>query len=127
MAAKTEDRRACKLLIVLIAFCCLPSAVGQQSFRLKTCSSAAPRQHNWVAKNKTFASLTATNLVDGNLKAHVGPVLNCPGENNDCHSWGEGFGDRNGVMYLNGSASSFRIDAWPLADIEGGPSCAGGG
>eukprot|EP01050_Picozoa_sp_SAG11_P048660 SAG11_NODE_26155_length_349_cov_0.624000_1_plen_59_part_10 len=43
----------------------------------------------------------------------VGNALNCPGVNTQCHSWGQGFGDRNGVMLIKeGSGGAFTVESW---------------
>jgi hypothetical protein len=116
------------LFKLVLAFAFLSPLAAQQIFRLKTCGkeSDSPRQYNWFTKNKTFSNIVASNLEDGNLHAPVGDAINCPGNGNDCHSWGASFDDRNGVVFLNGSWSvGFTIETWPLPDSRDGPHCPG--
>jgi hypothetical protein len=102
---------------------------AQQIFKLQLCGtpSTSPLQFGWTTQNKTFQGVVATNLEDGDLKAPVGNVLNCPGAGNDCHSWGAGFNDVNGVVHLNGSwTEGFVIESWPLPFSPTGPHCEAG-
>lgn len=94
-------------------------AAAQCDIMLNPCSRPGgaddPRQLGWEITNSTVGGMTASQLVDGSLVGvcKVGPALNCPGANSNCHSWGEGFGDRNGVLSLVGSSESFQVHSWP--------------
>jgi hypothetical protein len=72
----------------------------------------------WTLANKTIDGLVATNIISKeSVPAHPGfPVqntVNCPGQDQGCHSWGSGFNDRNGFFLLDGDSSSFVVRSWP--------------
>ena len=99
----------------------LGSASAQCNILLNPCAhpggSDDPRQMGWEITNQTLGGKTASQLVDTSIIAtcKVGPALNCAGIHTGCHSWGQGFGDRNGVMSLVGSAAAFTVESWPDA------------
>lgn len=75
------------------------AALLSPDFALNPCTAAASGQHGWAFVNQTLGGAVATNLIDNGLNktAWVGIALNCAGSNN-CHAWGAGFGDRNGMF-----------------------------
>ena len=72
-------------------------------------SQQEPRQV-WSFSNETLGGQNASNIVCGDADHYI---LNCPGINSDCHAWGASFNDRNGVLFLNGTASAFVVASWP--------------
>ena len=53
--------------------------------------------------------------------------VNCAGRS-ACHLWGAGFGDRNGIVQINGSHASFRVQSWPATESKPvGPGQTGPG
>ena len=74
----------------------------------------------WMITNKTIDGIVATNLILAHpAEVHKPGVplspstVNCPGADKGCHAWGAGFGDRNGVLFLDGDSSSFVVRSWP--------------
>jgi hypothetical protein len=89
----------------LCLWCGVDLATAQQqcanSACIVTASCSTPdNSSEWKLANKTIDSVTASNL----QLLHINglSIVNCPGTGNACHAWGPGFGDRNGVMLLDG-------------------------
>ena len=108
------------LLATALLLAHLQPASAQCDILLHACAKPGgnddPRQMGWHLVNSTLgAGKTATNVRDSSLAGacKVGTNLNCAGPNSHCHSWGPGFGDRNGVMDIVGDASSFAVHSWP--------------
>ena len=99
-----------QLLLLSAVALSLRAADAQSNFLVSKCGG--PRQQGWKIVNKTLGGVTASNLEDTTDGAPVGPNLNCPGSGT-CHSWGGGFGDRNGVVLIKGTAASFIVESWP--------------
>jgi hypothetical protein len=97
----------------------LQHANAQCDILLNSCAKPGggddPRQLGWELVNHTLGGKTASQLVDTSLvgACKVGPAISCPGPNSNCHSWGQGFSDRNGVLSVVGAASSFAVHSWP--------------
>ena len=81
----------------------------------------------WTLANHTVDGLTATNLVQTHAAAQG--TANCPGADKGCHAWNPGFSDRNGVMFLAGTAASFAVQSWPVTNgsLPVGPGQTPGG
>eukprot|EP00656_Telonema_subtile_P009230 TRINITY_DN14333_c0_g2_i1.p1 TRINITY_DN14333_c0_g2~~TRINITY_DN14333_c0_g2_i1.p1 ORF type:complete len:947 (-),score=234.31 TRINITY_DN14333_c0_g2_i1:226-3066(-) len=108
--------------LALLLFCALTARVsadcgGTSCITTSQCNPSAPRQ-GWKAVTQQVDALTATNIVNLDDKDQpVGASINCPGDG-PCHAWGTGFGDRNGVLYVNGTEDTqqtgFTVSSWPL-------------
>eukprot|EP01045_Picozoa_sp_COSAG04_P041229 COSAG04_NODE_12434_length_653_cov_0.925993_1_plen_154_part_01 len=110
-------RAAAALALVAGAALPLPGARAQCNIELNKCSATAPRQKGWTIVYQPLGGKKAAQLVDESLVGlcKVGPAISCANVGTQCHSWGQGFTDRNGVLFINGSTSSqFTVESWPV-------------